>query len=81
LQAQLLVPGPVEVQAALTSHPPFDVRQLLMGAHTVPLPAYPALQAQVAVPGPELVHVACASQPPLFVAHALTGVQTVPLPV
>jgi hypothetical protein len=38
LHAQVLVPGPVEVQAAFESQPPFDVRQLLTGAHTVPLP-------------------------------------------
>jgi hypothetical protein len=38
LQAQELVPGPVTAQVALASQPPFAVRQLLIAAHTVPLP-------------------------------------------
>jgi hypothetical protein len=80
LQAQVLVPGPVEVQVAFTSQPPLEERQLLMGAQEWPSPAYPAMHAQVAVPGPELAHVAWESQPPLPVAQAFTGVQTVPLP-
>ena len=76
----MFVPGPVLVHAALGSHPPWLVAQLLTAAHAVPVPVYPVLHAHVFVPGPVLVHVALASQPPLAVAQLLIGLHVLPLP-
>jgi len=58
LHAQLFVLGPVLVQVACGSQPPFCVRQELMGTQTVPVPEYPVVHAQEFVPGPVGVHVA-----------------------
>jgi hypothetical protein len=38
LQAQLFVPGPVDVQVAFGSHPPLPVAQLSTGVQLCPLP-------------------------------------------
>ena len=81
LQAHELVPAPVLVHVALVSQPPFDVAQLLIAVHVVPLPEYPVLHAQVTVPPVPDVHFAVVAQPPLFVAHPLIPVHVVPLPV
>jgi hypothetical protein len=80
LHVHVLVPGPVLVQVALASQPPFFVLQLLMGAQVIPLPAYPVLQVHVFVPGPVLRQVALASHPPFPVEHALIGAQEAPVP-
>jgi hypothetical protein len=81
LQEQVLVPGPELAHAAFASQPPWATSHELIGAQTVPLPAYPVLQAQVRVPGPVEVHAAFASQPPLSVTvHRSMGAQVLPSP-
>jgi hypothetical protein len=81
LHAQVLVPGPLIVQAAWASQPPLFVVHELTGVHVIPLPEYPALQAHVAVFAPVLVHFAVAAQPPLLVAQAAIPVHVMPSPV
>lgn len=81
MHAQVLVPGPVIVQVAFTSHPPLFVVQGLTGVQVIPLPEYPGLQAHVAVFGPVGVHCAVVAQPPLLVAQALIPVHFIPSPV
>jgi len=58
LHVQVFVPGPVLLQVAFGSHPPFCVRHELIGLQTVPVPEYPALHVHVLVPGPVEAHVA-----------------------
>ena len=77
----MLVPAPALVQVACGSHPPLFVAHELVGAHTVPLPEYPALHAHIALSGPAEVHTAVVAQPPLATAHASTPVQVLPSPV
>ena len=80
LHEHVLVSGPLLVQLACASHPPFAVEQESMGEHTVPVPVYPVPHLH-ATEVPEDMHTAVAAQPPLFVAHALIPVQTPPSPV
>jgi len=81
LQAQVFVPGPVDVQVALVLQPPLLVRHELTAVQVVPLPEKPVLHAQLFVAGPVDVQVAFTLQPPLFVRHELIAVQVVPDPV
>ena len=80
LQAQVFVPGPVEVQVALRLQPPLLVRHELIGVQVVPLPEYPMLQVHTGVL-PLAVHLAVAAHPPLLTAQGPRPVQVVPLPV
>jgi len=81
LHAHVRVPGPVKVQVAFGSQPPWFVAHESIAVQLVPLPAYPELHAQLLVPGPVEVHTAFGSQPPLAVAHELIGVHVVPSPL
>ena len=80
LQAQVFVPGPVDVQVALGLQPPLLVRHELIGVQVAPLPEKPVLHAQLFVPGPVDMQFAFTSQRPLFVRHELIAVQVVPEP-
>jgi hypothetical protein len=80
LQAQVFVPGPVEVQVALVLQPPLLVRHELIGVQVVPLPEYPVLHVHTGVL-PFAVHLAVAAHPPLLTAQGPRPVQVVPLPV
>ena len=80
LQAQVFVPGPVDVQVALVLQPPLLVRHELIPVHVMPVPEKPVLHEQLFVPGPVDVQVAFTSQPPLLARHELTAVQVLPDP-
>ncbi len=80
MQAQVFVPGPVDVQLVLVLHPPLLVRHELTAVQVVPLPEYPMLQVHTGVL-PFAVHLAVGAHPPLLMAQAPRPVQVVPLPV
>jgi hypothetical protein len=77
---QLFVPGPVLVQMAFGSQPPWPMLHESTAVQVVPVPAYPVWQAHVFVAGPVLVHAALASQPPLFTKQLSIGAQLRPAP-
>ncbi len=74
------MPGPVFVQVAFGSQPPWLMLHESMAAQDAPVPAYPVLQVQVLVPGPVDTQVAFGSQPPWLILHESIAAQAVPFP-
>ena len=80
LHAHVLVPGPVLVQVAFGSQPPWLILHESTAAQDAPVPEYPVLQVQVLVPGPVDAQVAFGSQPPRLTLHESIAAQVVPFP-
>jgi len=76
----VLVPGPVLVQVAFGSQPPWLMVHESTAAQDAPVPEYPVLQVHVLVPGPVEAQVAFVSQPPWLTVHESMAAQDTPVP-